>query len=185
MDFAEQHPESHVVGCDLSPIQPSFVPPNLEFEIDDISAEWLHKPFNYIHSRSMAGSLLSYRDMLASAFENLAPGGWCEAVEFEIWMRDQCEDPHGEVKERPIECAPMINQWQSGLHEAGAKIGRRFDSCWNLKGWFEEIGYTNVVETKLRVSGFSLPSFSLCFGQIDLSDIVLTECTTGTLHSMA
>lgn len=106
----------------------------------------------------MAGSLLSYRDMLASAFGNLAPGGWCEAVEFEIWMRDQREDPHGEEKERPLEAGPMIQQWQAGLREAGEKIGRRFDSGANLKEWFESIGYENVVEKKLKVGSRSIKS---------------------------
>ena len=28
MDFADAHPESQVLGIDLSPIQPRFVPPN-------------------------------------------------------------------------------------------------------------------------------------------------------------
>ena len=33
IDFADQHPEANVLGIDLSPIQPGWVPPNCQFEI--------------------------------------------------------------------------------------------------------------------------------------------------------
>ncbi|GMF78228.1 unnamed protein product [Aspergillus oryzae] len=39
-DFADLHPGATVIGTDLSPIQPSFVPPNVYFEIDDCCDEW-------------------------------------------------------------------------------------------------------------------------------------------------
>lgn len=39
MDFADNHPQSNVVGVDLSPIQPIWVPPNVRFELDDLEEE--------------------------------------------------------------------------------------------------------------------------------------------------
>lgn len=79
-------------------------------KVDDISAPWLHKPFNFIHIRQLAGSLLSYKDMLASAFENLVPGGWCETFEYECWIRDQRDDPTGAQIGTPMVGAPMLQQ---------------------------------------------------------------------------
>ncbi|KAK7515234.1 uncharacterized protein IWZ02DRAFT_493117 [Phyllosticta citriasiana] len=35
-DFADEHPSAEVIGTDLSPIQPAFVPPNVKFEWSDI-----------------------------------------------------------------------------------------------------------------------------------------------------
>jgi hypothetical protein len=35
MDVADECPEAAVIGFDLSPIQPTFVPPNLQFEVLD------------------------------------------------------------------------------------------------------------------------------------------------------
>jgi len=35
IDFATEFPAANVVGTDLSPIQPEFVPPNCHFEVDD------------------------------------------------------------------------------------------------------------------------------------------------------
>lgn len=37
IDFADAHPEATVIGTDLSPIQPAYVPPNCKFEIDDFN----------------------------------------------------------------------------------------------------------------------------------------------------
>lgn len=40
IDIAEKFPMAEVVGTDLSPIQPSWVPPNCSFQVDDAMLEW-------------------------------------------------------------------------------------------------------------------------------------------------
>ena len=48
----------------------SSVPPNVEFQIDDLEDEWTYsKPFNYIHSRMLAGSIKDWRAYLQNCFE--------------------------------------------------------------------------------------------------------------------
>ncbi|KAL1977269.1 hypothetical protein VTN31DRAFT_128 [Thermomyces dupontii] len=61
IDFADQHPEAEVIGCDLSPIQPTLVPPNMKFLVDDIETEWAYEssPFDFIHARNL---MVSTRD---------------------------------------------------------------------------------------------------------------------------
>ncbi|KAK1775504.1 hypothetical protein QBC45DRAFT_422123 [Copromyces sp. CBS 386.78] len=39
MDFAEKFPDCNVIGTDVSTIQPTWVPPNVRFEIDDYNKE--------------------------------------------------------------------------------------------------------------------------------------------------
>ncbi|EXL64771.1 hypothetical protein FOPG_18975 [Fusarium oxysporum f. sp. conglutinans race 2 54008] len=69
IDFADDHPEAEVLGIDLSPIQPRFVPANLEFQIDDIDEEWNYSaPFTCIHSRMMNMSIQNWEDYLRKAF---------------------------------------------------------------------------------------------------------------------
>ncbi|KAI9796960.1 MAG: hypothetical protein M1833_005906 [Piccolia ochrophora] len=46
-----------VVGNDLSAIQPTMIPPNVKFEIDDVESEWTNGTFDYIHGRYLAGAL--------------------------------------------------------------------------------------------------------------------------------
>lgn len=49
IEFATKYPSARVIGTDLSPIQPVYVPPNCSFEVDDAEDPWLfsHK-FDYV-----------------------------------------------------------------------------------------------------------------------------------------
>lgn len=35
IDMGDQYPEAEIIGTDLSPIQPAYVPPNVRFFIED------------------------------------------------------------------------------------------------------------------------------------------------------
>jgi hypothetical protein len=48
MDMADEYPACQVIGTDLSPVQPIWVPPNCKFEVDDFELEWCACP-NAIH----------------------------------------------------------------------------------------------------------------------------------------
>ncbi|CZS88133.1 related to TAM domain methyltransferase [Rhynchosporium graminicola] len=126
IDFADQFPSAHVVGTDLSPIQPGWVPPNLEFEVDDMEDVWRHKPFSFIHLRCLAGSLKDWPHLLEQAYENLEPGGWLEIVDFEMYVRDQ-RAPDADAPGMPdLSEGKSINMWVRGLHQAAETIGRTF-----------------------------------------------------------
>lgn len=54
LDWAvgEAFPSATVVGVDLSPIQPLWIPPNVEFIVDDIEDEWVYpNDFDFVHLR--------------------------------------------------------------------------------------------------------------------------------------
>lgn len=102
IDFADAHPSCTVKGIDLSPIQPSFVPPNCVFEIADADDDWSfsHK-FDLIHTRIMNDfSLKSWPHFFAEAFEHLTPGGWVECQEFDYHRRsdDDSIGPDSKVR---------------------------------------------------------------------------------------
>jgi SAM-dependent methyltransferase len=68
--FASQHPEAEVLGIDLSPIQPKWVPPNLRFETDDLEDHWTFKyKFDFIYSRMMTASFKNWLQFFANSFE--------------------------------------------------------------------------------------------------------------------
>src|SRR2546421_1072670 len=52
-------PSAEVIGTDLSPIQPQWVPPNCKFEIDDCASEWTFEKgsFDFIHVRGLYGCI--------------------------------------------------------------------------------------------------------------------------------
>ncbi|GKU09410.1 unnamed protein product [Fusarium langsethiae] len=87
LDYADEHPAAQIIGVDLSPIQPSFVPPNLRFIIDDIEEEWQYSSrFDYIHSRMMNSSVADWASYAAKIYDNLAPGGYAELHEIDIFV---------------------------------------------------------------------------------------------------
>lgn len=50
-------PNAHIIGNDISPIQPSWVAPNIEFIVEDFESQWDYKRnhFDFIHARCLAG----------------------------------------------------------------------------------------------------------------------------------
>jgi len=71
-----------VIGVDLSPIQPVYVPPNLTFQVDDVEEPWTYQePFDFIYSRMMIGSLANVSRFIEQSFNNLSPGGYLEMVD--------------------------------------------------------------------------------------------------------
>jgi SAM-dependent methyltransferase len=83
--MAELHPSAEVIGMDLSAIQPSAVPSNVFFEIDDAEAEdWTYsQPFDLIHIRNLSGSFLNWGDLYRQCYAYLNPGGYLEVSEID------------------------------------------------------------------------------------------------------
>ena len=74
-DFADRHPSARVIGTDLSPIQPSLVPPNVEFEVDDCCDDWMYTPnsFDFIHIRGLYGCVADWEKLYSDALRLVAP----------------------------------------------------------------------------------------------------------------
>lgn len=138
IDFADEHPETQVLGVDLSPIQPSFLPPNSRFEIDDIEEVWtFNRKFDLIYSRMMTGSLSSWPRYFEQAFENLNPGGWIEAADICV--------PH-RSDDNTLDSKSALYKWGAYCNEAALKLGRSINSANLYKQQMEAAGFQNVVE---------------------------------------
>jgi hypothetical protein len=74
-EFADLHPSAKVIGTDLSPIQPTWVPPNVQFEVDDCTDEWIHEKdsFDYIHIRGMYGSIADWDALYKKVYRYVHP----------------------------------------------------------------------------------------------------------------
>ncbi|KAF6844656.1 methyltransferase domain-containing protein [Colletotrichum musicola] len=140
MDYADEHPEATVLGVDLSPIQPGFVPPNCSFEVDDIEKEWTWTvPFDFIFFRHMAGSLADWSEIIAKAYDNLEPGGYIELQDHTGPPR--CDD--GTLKEDS-----KYHQWSMLILEGFKKMGRPVLVVQTFKQLLLDAGFEDVVEKK-------------------------------------
>ena len=143
VEFAEQHPEADVLGTDLSPIQPEYVPPNLRFEVDDIEDEWVYtKPFDFIHGRYILPSLKQPRATLQRIFEHLRPGGWVEIMET-LMVIEAIDDSLSKS---------VLPRWHNLIMDGVLKMGRGNPMVpLNTRQWLTEIGFVNVTEKKFAV----------------------------------
>ncbi|KAK4624293.1 Methyltransferase pytC [Fulvia fulva] len=70
IDFADEFPECEVLGIDLSPGQPTLVPPNVKFVVDDAEDLWLYdEKFDFVHVRLMSGCFSDWPNFIRQAYE--------------------------------------------------------------------------------------------------------------------
>lgn len=137
LDFADEHPETDVVGVDLSPIQSDFVPPNLTFQIDDLEETWTwDTKFDFIYSRMMTSSFADWPRFFQQCYDNLNPGGWLELADIHPITSDD-----GTLKEDS-----SAKQWVTKLLEGTKMIGRPFDGASQYKEQLEAQGFKNVTQ---------------------------------------
>ncbi|KAG7101953.1 methyltransferase tdiE like protein [Verticillium longisporum] len=137
LDFGEEHPESEVIGVDLSPVQPGFTPPNVHYEIDDLEEEWsFSRNFDYIHSMMMTGAFRDWPNFYRQAFENLNSGGWVECQDINFPMK--CDDD-------TIPPQSDLGRWNELMMEAGTLSGFRLDLCDRAAEMMSAAGFVDIV----------------------------------------
>jgi len=92
IEFADEHPNASVLGTDLSPVQPSYVPANCSFMVDDVESDWTfgNKQYDFIHSRFLVVAMRDWPKYFRQSFEHLRPGGWIEVQEANVIT--DCDD---------------------------------------------------------------------------------------------
>ncbi|KAF5004219.1 hypothetical protein FDECE_9276 [Fusarium decemcellulare] len=152
IDFGDQFPETEVVGTDLSPIQPAWVPPNVEFVIDDCMLDWTwpEDHFDFVHIRALYGSIPDWQDLYRKAYAHLKPGGWIQDLEMEV----RIESDHVDFGEDHI-----FNRWAELFYEGGEKMGRSFAVCQGhtMRDNLEAAGFVDIVEKKVKAPIHSWP----------------------------
>jgi SAM-dependent methyltransferase len=145
IDFADEHPGTDVLGTDLSPIQPTWVPPNAKFYIDDAESEWVYSPseaFDFIHCRTMSGSISDWEKLISQSYRHLSPGGW---VEFQEPIA-LCESDDG-----TLEKAEDLCRWQELCNDAAAGFKKEIRVGNTLKQRMEAAGFVDVNEKVVKV----------------------------------
>lgn len=68
--MGDRYPSSEIVGVDIGANVPSYVPPNVRFEIDDVEGDWTWSaPFDYVHSRYMVGAIKDWKRYVHQCYE--------------------------------------------------------------------------------------------------------------------
>jgi ubiquinone/menaquinone biosynthesis C-methylase UbiE len=143
VEIADQYPSASVVGTDLSPVQPTMVPPNLKFEIDDFEQEWTFQKdsFDFIHWRLLLASVSDYPKLFRQAFQHTKPGGYMEI--HDIDPGHYCDD--GTVTK---DCSSV--RWSQLFYEGCEKAGRPLLPIDSYKVMMESAGFVDVNEHILK-----------------------------------
>jgi SAM-dependent methyltransferase len=145
IDIADELPDAVVIGTDLSPIQPGWVPPNCKFYVEDAESDWVYSPdehFDFIHGRGLCGSISDFPKFYSETFQNLRPGGWIEMQEYEGTLRSD---------DNTIDDAPWIKQWVDLIDAASTKFGKRMNVAHLHQKWIEDAGFVDVHEEMYKV----------------------------------
>ncbi|RSL85745.1 hypothetical protein CDV31_016520 [Fusarium ambrosium] len=147
IDFADEHPEATVIGVDLSPTQPDWVPPNCKFEIDDVSLRWTwpENEFDFVYLRTMFGSFKDWQHVFDEAYRVCKPGGYIEDFEASADLRSD----DGTVTR---DNGTALGQWGKLFHEAGWKTGRSmaiFEEDTQIK-CMKQAGFVDIVVKDIK-----------------------------------
>ncbi|PGH17713.1 hypothetical protein AJ80_04721 [Polytolypa hystricis UAMH7299] len=145
IDFADEHPSAQVIGIDLSPIQPAWVPPNVKFYVDDVENEWVYgvdEAFDFIHARSMGGSIKDWGKFLEQAFKHMKSGGWIQLAEFEALVTSDDESK---------ENIPYVDRFQRKCCEAAEVFGKKIDEVGGHKQRLIDAGFVDVKDEAIKI----------------------------------
>lgn len=145
VEVADQYEEADVLGTDISPIQPDYVPPNCKFYIDDFESPWVYdQQFDYIHGRNLGGAVGDWVKFHEEAFKNLKPGGWLEMQEFNGHF--SCDD--GTMKDDS-----WVAKWTYEMDRGSTMFGKNYNAAPRMKQLMIDAGYINIEQQTYKVGG--------------------------------
>lgn len=143
IDMGDILPGAEIIGNDLSAIQPSWVPPNVKFEVDDIESEWTHStPFDFIHCRYLIGAINDWPKLVGQIYDNLRPGGWAELNNYDCMI-------YADDGTMPKDSA--THRWAVDNLALIDSTGKISSPGPHLEKWAREAGFVNIAVTKIKV----------------------------------
>jgi SAM-dependent methyltransferase len=150
VEVADRYPNAQVAGTDLSPIQPVWVPENLQFYVDDAEADWTWdagdggaQGFDLIHGRALCGGIGDWPRFYAQALRHVRPGAWVEVQEHAVSF---FSDDSG--LERATACVAAVAE----LERASEVVGKPLNVAHRHRLWMVEAGFQDVQEVVKKVS---------------------------------
>ncbi|KAG9496660.1 hypothetical protein J7337_011438 [Fusarium musae] len=143
-DFADEHPSVEVIGTDLSPIQPSWVPPNVKFELEDATKNWSwpENYFNLVHVRFLMGAIVDWGTLFKEPSHCCKPGGFVESGEI---------NPTFYSDDGSIDDVEALQTWNRLVIESGKGFGRSFTNIENDVQLFRDAGLVGVQSFDFKV----------------------------------
>ncbi|KAF8244986.1 S-adenosyl-L-methionine-dependent methyltransferase [Wilcoxina mikolae CBS 423.85] len=141
IEMADKYPAADVIGTDLSPIQPQWVPVNCRFEVDDAELDWTFPPnsFDFIHVRNLQQSIGDWPRLMTEIYRATKPGGWVELAEcsMELFSDDNTLPPN-------------FKRFTELINEALTKLGRPQEDGAGLRERLKDAGFVDLRGVALK-----------------------------------
>jgi hypothetical protein len=114
--------------------------------VDDFEEPWTYtsyEAFDFIHARSLAGSVKSWPAFFSNAYTHLKPGGFIEIKQSEFITYSEV-DPD-------LELSPTLKHGQELFIQTCTKLGKSVDIVDDLEGWMQEAGFQDVQREVIEV----------------------------------
>ncbi|KAH7233402.1 S-adenosyl-L-methionine-dependent methyltransferase [Fusarium tricinctum] len=144
IEMAEDFPAAEVIGTDVAPTQPGWVPPNCHFEVDDVEREWTWQEdsFDFIYARDLLLAIRDWPALIDQTYTHLKGEGW---VEFQAIVGVLgCDDDS-------IPEDSYLRKFSAMMEQGSAKFGASLTDPMKWKGWLEARGYQNVTERVFKL----------------------------------
>jgi hypothetical protein len=121
---------------------PLSVPPNLNFEIDDLEQDWtFSRKFNYIHSQMMTGAYKNWPRLVSQCFNFLEPNGYFEVHDIDFVLR--CDDDS-------LSPDSALARWDKYMQEGANKAGFPLDAIPHVPDMMHRAGFVDIVATPTK-----------------------------------
>jgi SAM-dependent methyltransferase len=165
LNIGDDNPQASVIGTDLSPIQPIFVPPNVRFQLSDMEEPWnFREKFDFIHVRM---GFTWIKKVIQSAFESLNPGGYLELQDAVLPFRSDDSTLSGTA----------LEYWNNLVISKAKELGKDWTCASQHVENMRKIGFIDVEKTdrKWPINGWppekELKEVGICCLQILLDGI--------------
>ncbi|KAL1840993.1 hypothetical protein VTJ49DRAFT_7547 [Mycothermus thermophilus] len=140
MELGDRYPLSTFTGVDLSPIQPTFVPENVHFFVDDFEEEWVDpdNKYDFIHLRHTLHSVQDPDALLKRIYRHLKPGAYFEAQEF---LPAPASDDGTLTEETPYALRDYLRFMAQGMH---VRAGCDMNAILALPDRLAAAGFTEI-----------------------------------------
>jgi ubiquinone/menaquinone biosynthesis C-methylase UbiE len=150
IDMADIYPSAHVIGVDIAAVQPSWVPANCQFEIEDVENDWLYasNSFDFIHAREFLLAIRDWDRLIEQSFRCLKPGSYMELSS--TWPAIRSDDNTLPEDSAYVEVAKIFAR-------IGDAIGAPVDAPLSWMQRLEKAGFEDVQQHVFKIPSSPWP----------------------------
>jgi len=122
----------------------------VQFQIDDAEADWTFPPnhFDFIHARTLGGSIGDMSGLIKQCYKHLKPGGWLGIDECEIWPKSD---------DGSLTPKHALSIWFDYLDKSSTQIGKKLNIAEEYKKLVKDAGFEDVRDDTYKVRSADFP----------------------------